>query len=480
MTNLSEKGEGRIVNNEEISDEEKEFEKKLLRKQDLRIMPLLISLFLLSYLDRANIGNAKLGSIEKDLGLVGNQFNWTLSIFFIGYILFDVPSNLVLIKTSPSIWIPTIVLGWGIVMTAMAFVTNYQGLLATRFLLGIFESGLYPAIIYYLTLWYKRSELNYRLGLFTVGVTGAGSFSGLLAFVIMRLDGKAKLAGWQWLFMLEGILTVLVALIAYVYISDKPETAKWINEKEREFIVERLRKDIGKAQIKSTDINKKQIYATLKDWKIYTSTLIILGIAVPVYSLAFFLPTIVNGLGFDFVISQLLSVPPFILGSISTLFVAITSDRKRIRGPFIITFSAIAIVGYILLCIRSLGIAVKYFGACVVGIGIFPCLATSLAWLTNNISGTAKKGISSALVISAANLGGVLATQIYRPKDRPHYLFGHLISIGSIGLTIGVSIFQIILLKNINKRKRENPESFLKGKEGEELGDKHPDFIYSL
>ncbi|CAG8822839.1 510_t:CDS:2, partial [Racocetra persica] len=144
-----------------------------------------------------NIGNAKLAHLERDLNLSGNEYNWSLGVFFLGYVLFEVPSNILLIKIKPSIWISTLMISWGIVMTIMSFVRNFSQLMVARFLLGVFESGLAPGVAYYITKWYKKSEQSYRFSLFFSGATIAGAFNGLLAFAIASLDGRFGLSGWR-------------------------------------------------------------------------------------------------------------------------------------------------------------------------------------------------------------------------------------------------------------------------------------------
>ncbi|CAB5163926.1 putative MFS transporter [Rhizophagus irregularis] len=468
-------------NSREIFIENKELEKKLLRKIDLRIIPLLTLLYLLSFLDRVNIGNAKLAHIEHDIGLVGVQFNWCLSIFFFGYILFEIPSNLILLRTNPSLWIPFIMTLWGLVMILMAFVKNFAELMSARFFLGACESGLFPGAVYYITTWYKRSETNSRIAILFMGTSFAGSFSGLLAYSIVRLDGKLGLKGWQWIFIIEGLMTVIVSIISYFLLSNYPEKTKWLRDEERKYVVERLKYDAGKAHV--AHFNKKQIYAALTDWKVYLAMLHLSASSIVFYSYSLFIPTIVNGMGFDFVKSQLLSVPPFFCAGVSTLVVAILSDRKRIRSPFIFACSFIAIIGYILLIVPSIGIPGKYVGACIVGIGLSPINITSITWLTNNIAGHAKRGIATAMVLMCTNIGGALASQVYQQKDFPHYFFGHSICLGLLIAATCMSIIQYIVFETLNKRKKENPQSFLEGKTEEEienLGDLHPDFIYSL
>ncbi|CAG8442373.1 12895_t:CDS:10 [Funneliformis mosseae] len=466
---------------EEIFVENKELEKKLVRKIDLRIMPLITLLYLLSFLDRVNIGNAKLAHIEADLKLVGTQFNWCLSIFFIGYILFEIPSNFMLVRTNPSVWIPFIMISWGVVMTLMAFVTNFSGVMAARFFLGVCEAGFFPGAIYYISTWYKRSETNSRIAILAVGPSFAGSFSGLLAYGIVRLDGWLHLKGWQWLFLIEGLLTVVVSIISYFYLANYPEKSMWLSEEERKYAVERLKNDAGKAYVIHYD--KKQFFAALTDWKVYLSMLYLGVSSVSFYSYSLFIPTIINGMGFGFVKSQLLSVPPFFCAGISTLIVAVLSDRKIVRSPFIITGLFFAIFGYILLAVPSVGTAGKYVGACIVGSGLFPATVTAIAWITNNIAGHAKRSISTAMIMMCANVGGAVASQIYRQKDFPKYHYGHSISMAFLITATCISIIQYFVFKNLNKKKRENPQSFLEGKTEEEIknmGDLHPDFIYNL
>uniref|UniRef100_U9SJS6 Major facilitator superfamily (MFS) profile domain-containing protein n=1 Tax=Rhizophagus irregularis (strain DAOM 181602 / DAOM 197198 / MUCL 43194) TaxID=747089 RepID=U9SJS6_RHIID len=261
---MSESKDGTLVTSDERFVEDKEFEEKLVRKMDFRIMPLLILLYFLAFLDRVNIGNAKLTTMEKDLGLVGSEFNWCLSIFFIGYILFEVPSNIALIKTSAFLWIALIMFSWGVVVTLIAFVKNFAGLLAARFFVGACEAGLAPGAVYFLATWYKRSEINSRIAYLSIGNSFAGSFSGLLAFSLIKLEGKLNLKGWQWLFLVEGLITVVVAIASYFFISDYPEKSRWLTDKERKYATDRLKHDIGKAHI--IHYNRAHIYAAFTDY----------------------------------------------------------------------------------------------------------------------------------------------------------------------------------------------------------------------
>ncbi|CAG8531233.1 3535_t:CDS:2 [Scutellospora calospora] len=394
----------------EISNAE---ERRLLRKIDIRIIPLFILLYTLCYLDRVNIGNAKLAHLEHDLNLTGNEYNWSLGIFFVTYVFFEVPSNIILIKIKPSIWISSLMVGWGVVMIVMAFVSiKYFSSNC-----GFFEAGLLPGVIFYFTKWYKRSEQTYRVGLFYTGCLMAGAFSGFLAYAIMGMD-------------------------------DFPETTTWLTEDERKIVIDRLQNDLG--DITATDLDKYQIYEAFKDWVL---------------------------------ISQLLSVPPFILGCFATIIISILSDRSGVRGPYLICSSLIAIVGYVLLVIPTSSIAIKYIGLCFVCMGLFSFIPVSIIWLANNLAGNLKRAVGSAIMIASGNAAGVVGSQLYQPQDAPAYKFGHITAILLLLFTIILTIVQYCLLNRANKLKIKYPERFLKGKSKEEavvLGDKHPSFVYRL
>ncbi|CAG8792369.1 35388_t:CDS:2, partial [Racocetra persica] len=384
--------------------------------------------------------------LERDLNLIGNEYNWSLSIFFLGYIIFEVPTNIISIKIKPSIWLSTLMIIGGFIVVAMAFVKNYSQLMATRFLLGVFQTGLYSGIIFYFTKWYKKSERSYRLGLFIAGGIISGAFNGLVAFSITNLTGKFGLNGWQWIFLIEGAITVIFAFFCYFLIPDYVETTTWLTDDERKLIVERLRLDTG--NVHATHFDKHQIILAFKDLKIYIFMFIHSCLLITMYSFFFFIPTIVNGLGFDVVISQLLSTPPYILGCVSSIIIAKLSDSHRIRSPYLI------------------------FG-----------LFASIIGMADNLAGDSKRSVGCAMVIAWGNLGGVVSAQIYKPSDAPAYITGHTVTLSFLVFAIVLSIIQRYYLNRLNKYKLEDPKRFLKGSNVDDvthLGDLHPSFIYSL
>lgn len=181
---------------------------RLVRKIDWALLPLLSLLYLLSFLDRTNIGNARLAGLEKSLHMKGLNYNTALAVFFPFYVLAEIPSNLMMKKWRPSRWIPLIMVAWAICTTLMGLVTSYPGLLVVRCALGIAEGGLFPGVTYYITCWYKRHECGFRLAIFFSAATSAGAFGGLLARGISEMSGVGGKPGWAWIFILEGLLTL--------------------------------------------------------------------------------------------------------------------------------------------------------------------------------------------------------------------------------------------------------------------------------
>ncbi|GKZ26503.1 hypothetical protein AbraIFM66951_002584 [Aspergillus brasiliensis] len=251
-------------------------ERKLLRKMDLHIMPMLTLLYLFSFLDRGNIGNARIEGMEEDLHLGGTQYNWALTVFFFTYTVFELPSNLILQKVRPSIWIPSLMVAWGTVMTLMGIVTNYNGLLIARIFLGAAEAGIYPGVAYYITMWYSRHEAQFRQALCFSAASIAGAFSGLLAFAISKMNGIGGYSGWRWIFIIEGLATVVVAVMSYFLLYDYPDTASFLTRDERAWIQRRLSLQFsnnGNVVPEAGDFKWKYVWDAAKDWQVYMAVL---------------------------------------------------------------------------------------------------------------------------------------------------------------------------------------------------------------
>ncbi|ORY18237.1 major facilitator superfamily domain-containing protein [Clohesyomyces aquaticus] len=463
-------------------------EKKILRKMDLRLIPMLALLYLLSFLDRGNIGNAKIEGLVEDLNMTGPQYNWCLTVFFFTYAAFEVPSNLLLKKLRPSIWLPTIMVAWGVVMTLMGIVQDFKGLMIARIFLGVTEAGLFPGVAYYITMWYCRHEAQFRQALFFSAASVAGAFSGLLAYGIAHMDGVGNLEGWRWIFILEGILTVIVAIIAYFTLFDFPETATFLTEEERAFVVYRLKYQAAQGdhevKVAQDDTFKwKYVKDAFLDWQIWTNIWVYWGIVAPLYGISLFLPTIIRALGYTSSTAQLLTVPIYVTASVLAIVVAWLSDRFGKRYPFILVCLCLMAIGFIM-CISSSKPGVIYAGVFIAACALYPAFPGNITWLSNNLAGSTKRATGQAIQIAGGNLAGAMASNFYRAKDAPHYVLGHSLELAFICAGILALLILVFNYKRINaKRERQLAEGAHNGYTLEEmsaLGDRALTFRYFL
>ncbi|CAF1166293.1 unnamed protein product [Adineta ricciae] len=426
-------------------------DRKLLRKLDLHLIPTMTVLYLLSYLDRVNIGQAKIDGLMETIKLTSAQYNTCLSVFFATYVLFEIPSNLVLKKLRPSRWIPMIMISWGIVMTLMGLINSYASLVVCRLLLGAAESGLFPGAAFYLSSWYKRRELSWRISILFSAAALAGAFGGILAFAIGKMRGIGGQEGWRWIFYLEGILTVIVGASAFFLINDFPsDRPKFLTEEECNQIIARLQADAGPGA--GEHFSWKQVKAAFTDWKIYVFCLCYIGITEPFYSLSFFSPTIIQSLGYQSYQAQLMTAPPYAFSFITTMATAYFSDRYTRRTIFIVFWLMITIIGFIILIIVD-NLHVKYFAIFLTAGGISPCIATCITFLSGNISPHTKRATALAFMISVGNSGGAISGQIYRSQDAPRFVLGHSINLGFCVLGLVTAVILFIGLRLENRRR---------------------------
>lgn len=214
--------------------------------------------------------------MEDDLHLTHGKYTASLSIFFVSYALAEPLTNVLLKRLRPSVFIPGIMLVWGICMTTMGLCHNWSGLMAARFFLGLAEAGLFPGINFYLSCWYKRDELGIRAAIFFSAAAASGSFGGLLAAAIAQMDGIGGKAGWAWIFILEGLLTILVGIASFWLVFDFPDNARFLSDIDRERVIRRLKAD-QQSSAKPEAFKMAYFWEAIKDWKTYTSMLVYMG-----------------------------------------------------------------------------------------------------------------------------------------------------------------------------------------------------------
>ncbi|KAI0319733.1 MFS general substrate transporter [Amylostereum chailletii] len=461
-----------------------EQERAIYRKIDRKLMPILAIMYLMSFLDRGawSPGNAKLQGLATQLDLKGDEYNIALTMYFIPYCLFECPANLVLKRFKPSRWLPSITMVWGVVMTLMGLVKNYEQLVGVRVCLGVAEAGLFPGVVYYLTLWYPRSMLQFRVGIFYGAASMAGAFSGLLAYAISFMSGTAGLLGWSWIFILEGIATVLVGIIALFVMVDFPATAKFLSPEEKAYIIWKKKYDnssVGEEE----HFAMRHVWAAFKDWQVWLHILIYFSIVGPLYGISLFLPSIINTFGYSPAISQLLTAPPYVFATIVLYVFAIWSDAIKKRSPFILCGLVMLLIGFSI-NISDAPSGPKYFGTFLCVAGAYASFPGVVCWLGNNLSGQYKRGVGMALHIGIGNFSGAIASNIFRTQDAPRYILGRtwdelmFVGIGFITVPLAVLIYTRI------NRQRDKLLAQGDGKhtpeEIRELGDRAPDFRYMI
>lgn len=466
-------------------------ERALLWKMDLHLLPLFAILYLLSFLDRGNIGNAKIEGLDTDLNLKGSEYNLCLTIFFIFYAAMEVPSNMILKRTNPRIFIPLTVCLFAVVMTTMGTVKNFSQLMATRALLGIFESSLFPGVSYFLSMYYKRSELLLRQSIFFSAASMAGAFSGLLAAGISKMDGVGGYEGWRWIFILEGLLTFVVAAASFAVFPRYPKDASFLTEREKEFISIRVHMITGSnggetLYEDSNDHDRRHFWAVLKDWQCWGHLFCYMGVLLPLYGISLFTPTIIKNLGFGSTESQLLSVPIYVVAAICSIVQGYISDRVGQRSPFLVFNYACMVVGYVV-CVsldprkNPRGV---YAGIYICALGIYPGIPVSIVWCANNLLGAYKRAIGMAFQIGLANFSGAFVSNFYREQDKPRYILGHALVLMFIGIGGIALIYLIIGYRISNGKKRiaaaSNDYNGVTAQELVKMGDKSPYFEYRL
>ncbi|UNI16057.1 hypothetical protein JDV02_002532 [Purpureocillium takamizusanense] len=410
-------------------------EKKLVRKIDAYFLPMLWAMYILNYVDRTNIGNAKIGGMSKDLGLSDDGYAWVLSVFFFGYLICEVPSNMILTRSRPSIFLPTIMLIWGIMSALMAVSKSYGALLAFRFILGCLEAGFFPGVLFLLSCWYTQPEVGKRFAIFFTASVASGAFGGLLAGAITsNLHGAHGLAGWRWLFIVEGVATVGVALIAYFVLLDYPATSKRLTPDERLLATVR----IAHSGISNSTAGRRRLshwqafLAAVSDPRTYMFVVLYM-LDVGSGTISYFIPTITVSLGYSTVKAQYMTVPIYVIAATSCNVVAWSSDRRverrwHIAGPLAVGCVCAAV------CVAVQTAVVRYVMLCFIAAGIWTVMPLILTWTSNVIVlPPEKRAIVIAIVNAFGNFSSVYGSRIWPSTDAPAYRIGFGVTAAFLG-----------------------------------------------
>ncbi|KAE8361151.1 putative MFS transporter [Aspergillus caelatus] len=468
-----------------------EQKKTLLRKVDIRLVPMLAVLYLISQIDRANIGNAKIEGLTEDLRLSGIQYNIVLSIFFVPYVLLEVPSN-ILLKSffRPSVYLGILITCWGIVMTLTGIVQNFAGMFVTRLLLGAFEAGFYPAAVYLCTFWYMPKDLAYRVSIFYCASALSGAFSGLLAAGIAQMHGIGGQEGWRWIFLLEGLATVVLGVMCFFLLIDSPKrSSKWLSPDEIRYLeLQHFIKEGGDFKDQKKRVSWEELKTVFLNWRLYLLAYILLCQSASAYGLKFTMPTITKAMGFTNTNAQLMVAPPYIAAAISAICFSKLSDHFYWRMPFVAIPLMVVTIGYsIVISFHGQlkeNIGPCYFAMVLVCIGLYPTHPATTSWLANNLAPSGRRAIGLALSICLGNTGGVIGSYMYMDKEAPTYYtgFGLSLAFGGSGL-IAALLLELSYIYG-NRRKANGSEAEIREQYSDDqllaMGDKSPLFKYTL
>ncbi|KXN87484.1 hypothetical protein AN958_08789, partial [Leucoagaricus sp. SymC.cos] len=407
------------------------------RRIDFRMLPLLGLLYAIALIDRTNLGIARIAGMDHDLKLsVGSRYSTISFVYFIPYTILQFPSNIILRNLGVSNWLTFCVVSWGAVQLAMGFVRSWEHLALCRVLLGAFEAGFFPGLVFVISTWYTRHEVQKRLGAFYLVSILTGGFSPIFAYVLTFLGGKRDIPAWAWIFIVEGAITVLFGIVSWFFIPDFPDQNNFLTQEETKLVLERVERDRGDSVPDELTLSK--ILQHLQDWKIWAFGLMYFCAAVPAYAIGFFVTIILRSMGWSIQYSLLLSAPPYVFAAISLMFFAWLSDKYRQRAIFIALQTGLTLLGLFLTGFGDCA-SWRYFGIFLANAGSAGCIPGILAYSANNTISHSKRAVSTAMIISFGGIGGIFATTVFRQVDFPRYIMG-------IYATIACQLLLLVLL----------------------------------
>ncbi|KAH7018541.1 major facilitator superfamily domain-containing protein [Microdochium trichocladiopsis] len=443
-------------------------EKRVVRKVDLRLLPMLGALYTIAMIDRSNISVARISGLDDDVGLAqGNRASIALLVFFIGYMLFELPSNMIIHRVGAANWISFIVFSWGLVTIGIGFLNDWISLAVLRAILGAFEAGFYPGCIYLIGSWYRKFEVQKRMAIFFMTGSALSAFANILALGLVQISRVHHYKGWRWIYIIEGALTCLLAVVAWFVVVDFPDSHrnKFLSAEEKQLVLARLAIDRGGVEETREKVTAKIVGQTLADWKVWAFSLMYMAGAVGVYAFLFFLPIILqNGMGFSRELAFILSAPPALFSVIEALAVSWLADKYRLRGPFVIFQGLVGIVG---LCMTGFlhSPAPRYVGTFLGQAGVNGLVVTTLAWQSNNLRGDAQRATATAVMVTLSGIGGIYSSLVFRQQDAPNYFPGIMAVMAICIAAVVAASVSILVLRRQNKQADEG-KRVIDGMEG--------------
>ncbi|KAH8702073.1 major facilitator superfamily domain-containing protein [Talaromyces proteolyticus] len=458
-------------------------EKKLVRKLDFRVIPILWFLFLVSFFDRSNIGNAKIAGMTQALKLKGNDYNIAVTIFTVSYVVFGVPANLLVKKIGPKI-LAVYMFCWGLFVLGQGLTKTTSGLIACRFFMGMFEAGFVPGCAYLIGCYYKRNEFLRRYAVFFSANMAAGAFNGLFSTLLQKLDGKGGLEAWQWIFVMEAIITLVVSIFGFFIIVPFPENASFLTADEKALLMARIEEDGG--SVRDDDITLQRVLPMLADWKIWLCVLGYMAAEETASSLVAFQPTILKDLGWTASSAQWHTIPVYATAFVFTLSSAWLSDYLNHRYLFTVFGSLLIIIGWAIQLAHTSPPGVLYTAMFFVSVGAFINMSTLVVWLCTNLGKGVKRTVGMGILTGFGNCGAFVSGNVFITNQSPKYPvgFGVGLAFGVMGLVANSLYFAFLFYENRRRNRAEKTVARTytteENKQMQNLGDGHPDFRYQL
>ncbi len=379
-------------------------EKSLIAKITWRLMPFLGLLYLIAYIDRQNVSYAKLQMVDA-LGLSEYAYGLGASLFFVGYFLFEVPSNLFLNRFGARVWFTRIMVTWGLITIALAFTQSPTMFYILRFLLGVAEAGFFPGVLYLLTLWFPKDYRGRMVGLFMIFSAFANALGAPLGGMLLDLDGVLGLAGWEWVFLATGIPAVIAGIATFLYLDDTPQSAKFLNDAEKQWLADRLAQENA-----GMDEHADNGFKALINPRVLLMSLCYIGFPLAAYGLSYWLPTIVQGFGVSNTMNGVINIIPWLIVALALWIIPSAADKTENKTPYIVGPAFIGAICLALSAVISAPI-LQFALLCIAAAGIFA--GQPVFW---SLPGRFLKGAGAAAGIAAinsvGNLGGFIAQNV--------------------------------------------------------------------
>jgi MFS family permease len=383
-------------------------ERETIHRVAWRLIPLLMLGYFCAYLDRVNVGFAGL-TMNKALGFSSAVFGFGAGVFFVGYFLAEVPSNLVLNNVGARKWIARILLTWGIISGLTAFVWNGWSFYTVRFFLGLAEAGFYPGIVLYLTWWFPSYYRSRMMGIFQSASVVSLIVGPPVSAWLLSFDGALGLQGWQWLFIVEAVPSVIMGFVIWFLLTDRPRDARWLRPEQREWLQGRLDSEIAQRE----SVHRFAFWETMGNARVWLLTLVYFGQNVSGYGLLIFLPTIIKSFGVSTQVTGVISAVPFLFAAATMIWWSLRSDRSGSRTAYVASACLMSAAGLAIGAFIGIGNPVWMMIALTLGImGQYTIAPTFWPLPTAMLSGVAAAG-GIALINAVGNLGGFLGPYMY-------------------------------------------------------------------